>query len=77
MCASQPIPSSLFAFAEPRFFVAGFVASFVDQKAGRDTCLTAQQSSLDTNVIARQPAPEAKFQISRTAVCTKAGRNRR
>ena len=32
--------------------------------------LTGQQNSLDTNVIGRKPAPEAKFQISRTAGCT-------
>ena len=39
--------------------------------------LTGQQNSLDTNVIGRKPAPEAKFQISRTAGCTAlAGPNR-
>ena len=60
ICASQPTPSSSFAFSDLRFFVA----SFVEQKAGRDTCLTAQQNSLDIDSIARHPAPEAKFQVS-------------
>ena len=40
-------------------------------------CLTALQNSLDTDSIARKPAPEAKFQVSRTAGCTAlAGPNR-
>ena len=40
-------------------------------------CLTVQQNSLDTDSIACNPAPEAKFQVSRTAGCTAlAGPNR-
>ena len=36
--------------------------------------LTGQQNSLDTNIIARQPVPEAKFQVSRTPGCAALGR---
>ena len=73
----QSLPRSLRRGLSRKQLFASLFRELCRINTSRKVCLTGQQNSLDIDSIARKPAPETTFQISRTAGCTAlAGPNR-